>query len=188
MHRPDLDHLSVPSIPSLASLQSSLDALPALSELQANLPALAELQSNLPALPSRSSIPALPPVPAWVPITPFQAKVTLMSLRSLIGVLGCLAPNLSAKLFGIDPARNPAAPYLGRLFAAREFALVAPLLSENDDVQRRSLHVGMAVDTADAAASVAAGMRGTLPKRAAVMTFLTAAAAVLLGWIASSDG
>ena len=188
MHRPDLDHLSVPSIPSLASLQSSLEALPALSELQANLPALAELQANLPALPSRSSLPVLPPVPAWVPITPFQAKVTLMSLRSLIGVLAWLAPNLSARLFGIDPARNPSAPYLGRLFAARELALVAPLLSEDAAVQRRSLHVGMAVDTADAAASVAAGVRGTLPKRAAAMTFLTAVAAVLLGWIASSDG
>lgn len=185
MHRPDLDHLSVPSLPTFSSLQSSLDALPALSELQASFPAM---PSNLPALPSTSALPALPPVPAWVPITPFQAKVTLMSIRSLIGVLGWLAPNLSAKVFGIDPAQNPSAPYLGRLFAARELALVAPLLSEDADVQRRSLHVGMAVDTADAAASVAAGVRGTLPKRAAVMTGLTAVAAVLLGWIASSDG
>lgn len=174
MHRPNLDHLSVPS---LSSLQSSLDALPA----------LAELQANLPTLPSTSALPGLPPVPAWVPITPFQAKVTLLSLRSLIGVLGWLAPNLSGKLFGIDPAQNPSAPYLGRLFAARELALVAPLLSEDADVQRRSLHVGMAVDAADAAASVAAGARGTLPKRAAVMTGLTALVGVLLGWIASSD-
>ena len=178
MHRPDLDHLSVPSLPTLqASFQSSLDALPALSELQANLP----------ALPPTPALSGLPPVPAWVPITPFQAKVTLLSIRSVIGVLGWLFPNLSGRLFGIDPAKNPAAPYLGRLFAARELALVAPLLVEDEDVQRRSLQVGMAVDAADAAASVAAGLSGTLPKRAAVMTGLTAVVALLLGWIATSD-
>lgn len=183
MRRPDLDHLTVPQLPSLESLQASLDHLPALSDLPANLPAL-------PALPPRSSLPAVPKapkVPEWVPITPFQAKVTLMSIRSLIGVLGWLFPNLSGRLFGIDPRENPAAPYLGRLFAARELALVAPLLIEDEDVQRRTLHVGMAVDAADAAASVAAGVSGTLPKRAAFMTGLVAVVAVILGWIATSD-
>ena len=167
MRRPDLEHLSVPSLPDFAAFPSSLPAV-----RSAGAP---------------TALPLLPPVPAWVPITPFQAKVTLMTIRSLIGVFGWLAPNLSGRLFGIDPAANPAAPYLGRLFAARELALVAPLLSEDEDVQRRSLHVGMAVDAADAAASVAAGVRGTLPKRAALMTGLTAVVAVLLGWIASSD-
>ncbi len=185
MRRPDLEHLTVPSLPSLESLHAQLDHLPELRDLPASLPAL-------PALPPRSSLPAVPKapkVPDWVPITPFQAKVTLMSIRAAIGVLGWLFPNLSGRLFGIDPARNPAAPYLGRLFAARELALVAPLLleDEDEDVQRRSLQVGMAVDAADAAASVAAGVTGTLPKRAAVMTGVTAVAALLLGWIATSD-
>lgn len=183
MHRPDLEHLAVPSLPtslpSLESLQASLDHLPALSDLPGSLPAL----PALPALPKGSS---LPKVPEWVPITPFQAKVTLMSIRSVIGVLGWLFPNLSGRLFGIDPNENPSAPYLGRLFAARELALVAPLLIEDEDVQRRSLQVGMAVDAADAAASVAAGVSGALPKRAVVMTGLTAVVAVILGWIATS--
>ena len=181
MRRPDLDHLTVPalpvSLPSRESLQASLDQLPALGDLPASLPALAP----------RSSLPARPTVPEWVPITPFQAKVALLSIRSLIGVLGWLFPNLSGRLFGIDPAQNPAAPYLGRLFAARELALVAPLLVEDEDVQRRSLQVGMAVDAADAAASVAAGVTGTLPKRAALLTGVTAVIALLLGWIATSD-
>ena len=183
MRRPDLEHLTVPQLPSLESLQASLDHLPELRDLQASLPAL-------PALPKRSALPSVPKapkVPEWVPITPFQAKVTLMSIRSLIGVLGWLFPNLSGRLFGIDPAQNPAAPYLGRLFAARELALVAPLLVEDEDVQRRTLQVGMAVDAADAAASVAAGVSGALPKRAALMTGVTALAALLLGWIATSD-
>lgn len=184
MRRPALDHLTVPSLPSslpsLETLQAQLDHLPELRDLQANLPAL-------PALPKGSALPSAPKVPEWVPITPFQAKVTLMSIRSLIGVLGWLFPNLSGRLFGIDPVENPAAPYLGRLFAARELALVAPLLIEDDDVQRRTLQVGMAVDAADAAASVAAGVSGALPKRAALMTGLVAVVAVLLGWIATSE-
>lgn len=180
MRRPDLDHLTVPSLPSLESLQAQLEHLPELRDLPASLPAL-------PARPKGSARPSAPKVPAWVPITPFQAKVTLMSIRSAIGVLGWLFPNLSGRLFGIDPRENPAAPYLGRLFAARELALVAPLLIEDDDVQRRTLQVGMAVDAADAAASVAAGVSGALPKRAALMTGVTAVAALLLGWIATSD-
>lgn len=180
MRRPDLDHLTVPSLPSLESLQAQLEHLPELRDLPASLPAL-------PARPRGSARPSAPKVPAWVPITPFQAKVTLMSIRSAIGVLGWLFPNLSGRLFGIDPRENPAAPYLGRLFAARELALVAPLLIEDDDVQRRTLQVGMAVDAADAAASVAAGVSGALPKRAALMTGVTAVAALLLGWIATSD-
>lgn len=160
----------------------------ALDRLTAAAPSLPEMPdlSALPALPPFSAASSLPPVPAWVPITPFQAKVTLMSIRSAIGVLGWLFPNLSGRLFGIDSAKNPAAPYLGRLFAARELALVAPLLSEDDDVQQRYLRVGIAVDSADAVAAAAAGARGTLPKRAAAMTFLTAVAAALLGWIAAS--
>lgn len=180
MRRPDLDHLPVPSLPSLEALQAQLDHLPELRDLPASLPAL-------PALPKASALPSAPKVPEWVPITPFQAKVTLMSIRSVIGVLGWLFPNLSGRLFGIDPRENPAAPYLGRLFAARELALVAPLLIEDEDVQRRTLQVGMAVDAADAAASVAAGVSGTLPKRAALMTGLVAVVAVILGWIATSD-
>lgn len=180
MRRPDLDHLPVPSLPSLEALQAQLDHLPELRDLPASLPAL-------PALPKASALPSAPKVPEWVPITPFQAKVTLMSIRSVIGVLGWLFPNLSGRLFGIDPRENPAAPYLGRLFAARELALVAPLLIEDEDVQRRTLQVGMAVDAADAAASVAAGVSGTLPKRAALMTGFVAVVAVILGWIATSD-
>ncbi len=138
-----------------------------------------------PDLDRLPSAPPLPPVPDWVPITATQAKLTLMVLRTAIGAVGWLFPNLGARLFGIDPAQNPSAPYLGRLFAAREFALVAPLLTEDADVQQRSLQVGMAVDSLDACASVLAGARGTLPKRAAVSTGLTAVGAVVLGWIAS---
>lgn len=185
-----LDRLTAaaPALPAMPNLP----AMPDLSNLPAipNLPAMPDL-SNLPAMPDLSDLSALgrsglPPVPAWVPITPLQAKVTLMSIRSVIGVLGWLFPNLAGRMFGIDPEKNPAAPYLGRLFAARELALVAPLLTEDETVQRRSLQVGIAVDSADAVAAAVAGVRGTLPKRAAAMTFLTAVAAALLGWIAAS--
>ena len=173
-------------LPDLSDLPSRGD-LPSLSDLpslptRADLPSLSDLPA-LPALPALS-MSGLPPVPAWVPITALQAKLTLMGIRTVIGVLGWLFPSLTGRLFGIDPAKNPAAPYLGRLFAARELALVAPLLSEDEDVQRRSLQVGIAVDSADALAAVAAGASGALPKRAAFLTGVTAIAAALLGWIA----
>ena len=138
-----------------------------------------------PDLSKLPAAPALPAVPSWVPLSSTQAKATLMAVRVAIGALGWLFPGIGARLFGIELEENPASPYLGRLFAVREFALVAPLLTEDAEVQRRYLHVGMAVDSADAAASVIAGLKGTLPRRAAATTFLSAVGGVLLGWIAS---
>jgi len=44
-------------------------------------------------------------------------------MRGAIGTGAWLAPKLSGRLFGLDPAANPQAPYLGRLFAVRDAAL-----------------------------------------------------------------
>ena len=48
---------------------------------------------------------------------------SLVGMRGAIGTGAWLAPKLSGRLFGLDPAANPQAPYLGRLFAVRDAAL-----------------------------------------------------------------
>ena len=55
---------------------------------------------------------------------------SLVGMRGAIGTGAWLAPKLSGRLFGLDPAANPQAPYLGRLFAVRDAALAFGLKHE----------------------------------------------------------
>jgi hypothetical protein len=121
-------------------------------------------------------------------ITPSQARNALVAIRTSIGVGGLLAPRLTARLFGIDAKANPAAVYMGRLFAVRELFMVAPFFMEDaEELQELTLQGGVAVDGVDVVAATAAGLSGSLPKKAALLAGLTAAAAVALGVIAQQD-
>ncbi|MEL7210245.1 MAG: hypothetical protein AAGK32_18775 [Actinomycetota bacterium] len=121
-------------------------------------------------------------------LTPAQARNALVAIRGSIGVFGLLFPRFTAKLFGIDAKANPAAVYMGRLFAVRELFMVAPFCMEDaEELQDFAIQAGVAVDAVDVVAAGAAGVSGSLPKRAALMAGLTAAAAVALGVIAQQD-
>jgi hypothetical protein len=105
-------------------------------------------------------------------------------VRGAIGAGAWLAPRLSGRLFGLDPAGNPQAPYLGRLFGARDVALAAGLSASSGTERAKWLRVGIACDLADAAAGLLAGRRGELPKLATVMVTATALGAAALGVMA----
>jgi hypothetical protein len=105
----------------------------------------------------------------------------LAALRVVIGVAAWLAPRQSGKGFGLDPAANPQAPYLGRLFGARDVALGIGTLQATGEARKQWLRIGVAVDAADAAAALAAGRGGYLPPVAAGLVFAPAIAAVALG-------
>jgi hypothetical protein len=92
-----------------------------------------------------------------------------------IGAAAWLAPNLSGRLFGLDPDGNPQASYLGRLFGARDVALGAGVLRSPRKRKEAWVAAGMACDVADVAAGALAGVRGTLPPAAAAMVTGTAA-------------
>lgn len=117
-------------------------------------------------------------------LTPSTARTILTYLRLALGGIAWLAPRQTARLFGIDPDENPAAPFLGRLFAIRDVAMGAALLEGDEAETDRWIDYGIAVDAADAVAAVAGGIRGYLPKRAAVMVVLAATSGVALGVVA----
>jgi hypothetical protein len=95
--------------------------------------------------------------------------------RMVVGSGAWLAPNLSGRLFGLDPAGNPQLPYVGRLFGARDVALGAGALRSSRKHKDAWLTAGLACDAADVAAGVLAGARGQLPLVSAVMVSTTAA-------------
>jgi hypothetical protein len=112
---------------------------------------------------------------------------SLASVRIAIGVGAWAAPRLAGRLFGLDAAANPQAPYLARLFGVRDIALAWGVLGSEGDTQRQWLAAGLACDVADALAGVAGGRAGYLPKPASVLVSATAVSAALLGAAALSQ-
>ena len=110
-----------------------------------------------------------------------QAIQMLVGLRGAVGGAAWLAPRMSARVFGLDPDGNPQAPYLGRLFGARDVALAVGLSSSNGPERAQWLRLGIACDLADAVAGLLAGRRGELPKLATVLVTATALSAAALG-------
>jgi hypothetical protein len=104
--------------------------------------------------------------------------------RIAVGSGAWLAPNLSGRLFGLDPEGNPQLPYVGRLFGARDVALGAGALRSSRKSKDAWLTAGLACDAADVAAGVLAGARGQLPPAAAALVSATAAAFAAAGvWL-----
>ncbi len=109
---------------------------------------------------------------------------TLACVRVAIGAGAWATPRLAGKLFGLDASANPQSPYLARLFGARDIALAYGALASEGEAQRRWLAVGIACDLADAAAGIAGGRGGYLPKLSSAMVSATAISASVLGVLA----
>jgi hypothetical protein len=104
--------------------------------------------------------------------------------RIAVGSGTWLMPNLSGRLFGLDPEGNPQLPYVGRLFGARDVALGAGALRSSRKNKDAWLTAGLACDMADVAAGVLAGARGQLPVAAAALVSATAGAFAAAGlWL-----
>ena len=112
---------------------------------------------------------------------------TLAGVRASIGASAWLAPNLTGKLFGLDPAANPQSAFLGRLFGVRDVALAAGTLGSSGEARAKWLQLGVVCDLADAAAAYLAGRNGTVPKYAAILAGGTALAAAGMGVAALSQ-
>ncbi len=108
------------------------------------------------------------------------AKI-LSTLRTAIGVGAWMAPNTTARLFGLDPAGNPQLAYMARLFGARDVALAVGTGQTTGPSRRVWWQIGIAVDLADAAAAYLGGRDGTLSTFSAVAVGSTALAAAGLG-------
>jgi len=116
-----------------------------------------------------------------------RALTALVGVRLAIGVASWLTPRPAGKLFGLDLPANPQAPYLARLFGARDVALAWGALSSEGDAKRQWLLAGLACDAADTLAGFAGGRSGYLPKLTSVLVTGTALSAVALGAAALAE-
>jgi len=102
--------------------------------------------------------------------------------RIAVGASAWLTPNLSGRIFGLDPEGNPQRPYVGRLFGARDVVLGAGALRSPRKQKDAWLTAGLACDVADVAAGALAGARGQLPPAAAALVTATAGAFAVAGY------
>jgi hypothetical protein len=106
------------------------------------------------------------------------AKDAVAISRIAVGAGTWLAPNLSGRMFGLDPEGNPQLSYIGRLFGVRDVVLGAGVLRSPRKQKDAWLTAGLACDVAGAIA----GARGTLPPAAAALVTATAAGFAVFGY------
>ena len=110
-----------------------------------------------------------------------QSIRNLAVLRLLVGVLSDFAPNFGARLFGLDAAANPQAPYLARLFGIRDIALALGALQTAGESRRQWVQLGVLCDAADVGAAALGHRGGYLSTPTAIMVGGVATAATALG-------
>jgi hypothetical protein len=111
-----------------------------------------------------------------------KAKDAVAVGRIVVGASAYLTPNLSGRLFGLDPDGNPQLPYIGRLFGARDVVLGAGVLRNSKKQKDAWATAGFACDVADVGAGALAGIRGQLPPAAAALVTATAAGFAIAGY------
>jgi hypothetical protein len=121
-------------------------------------------------------------------MNPESALRQLAGLRVVIGLLALVAPRLASKIFGLDAAGNPQAPYLARLFGVRDIALGVGALASKGEARRTWVLLGIGVDATDAVSATLAGRDGSVSGVTAAKLAAPAVAAVALGAFAHGAG
>jgi hypothetical protein len=110
--------------------------------------------------------------------------------RAMIGVGAWIAPDTTARLFGIEPGRSDR--FVARLFGARELALAAATLAAPPAALPHVAALGAAIDSADAIAGFDERRRGNLGAQATLLgpggALVFAALGILVAREASAPG
>lgn len=106
--------------------------------------------------------------------------------RIAFGTAAWVAPHGTLKVAGV-PIDSPRAPYLSRMFGAREVALGAMQMLASGDQRDALIKVGIAVDASDAVAGLLTMRGGAVSKPKALLLGAVAASAVVTGVLALQD-
>jgi hypothetical protein len=102
------------------------------------------------------------------------------ALRFATGAASWLAPNASARLFGIGSAHQQR--FVAQLFGARELTLALAITdTASPQLRSRALQLGLLADTLDVIAAIDGVRHHTLPPRGAIVAGGGAALFAALG-------
>jgi len=104
-------------------------------------------------------------------------------MRMVVGGASYVAPNLGARLVGLDPATNPQGAYWARLFGIRDVALGLGAMRTTGAARRQILQLTAACDAADLASTLMGRRAGYL---SAASTVLAGGLAIVAGAVATA--
>ena len=111
-------------------------------------------------------------------------RVALGTIRVVNGASALVAPKLLMNRLGVDAANNPAAVYGLRMFGIRTVLIGLDLLRPDEAVRARAVRLAPLIHGCDTASAVVAGVRGDLPRRAALLATAISGANVALALLA----
>jgi hypothetical protein len=120
-------------------------------------------------------------------LNPGLARKTLAAVRLFNGTAGLLAPGLLLRRLGTDPKIDRSGVYPFRMFGIRTVLIGADLLLLRGEERRRATRLAVVIHATDTVSAATAGLRGDLPRKAAVVTTLISAGNTALAVIATRE-
>ena len=114
-------------------------------------------------------------------MSPTNAHRSLIALRTILGAVSYLRPDIAARAFGIDPDESPSIPSAIRLFGAREAAMALAIATRSPEQLSLWLKVGAGVDALDVLTVAMGASRRQLGGHTIVVGAGMASFAVALG-------
>ena len=115
------------------------------------------------------------------------ARRALAAVRIVNGALGLFAPRFLLRRLGTDVEHDRSGVYPFRMFGIRTVVLGAELLLAEGEERRRATRFAVLIHGTDTLSALTAGLRGDLPRRAAVMTTLISAGNTVLAVVATKE-
>ncbi len=119
---------------------------------------------------------------------PGLARRLLATIRLVNGTAGLLAPELLLRRLGADADSGRSGVYPFRMFGIRTILIGADLITLRGEERRRAVRLAVVIHATDTIAAATAGVRGDLPRKAAVMTTLISAGNTVLAVISTREG
>lgn len=108
------------------------------------------------------------------------ARVALGLIRLANGAAALLVPGALLRRLGVDPQTEAAAKYAFRLFGIRTILIGADLILSRGENRAMALRVAPIIHVSDVVSAAIAGLRGELPRRAALTATLISTVNVAL--------
>ena len=118
---------------------------------------------------------------------PAVPRKVLAGIRIVNGTLGLVAPELLLRRLGADLSRDRSGIYPFRMFGIRTILIGADLLVLQGEQRRRATRFAVLIHASDTVAAATAGLRGDLPRKAAVMTTAISAGNTVLAILANRE-
>jgi hypothetical protein len=115
------------------------------------------------------------------------ARQVLAAVRIVNGALGLFAPRFLLRRLGVDPERDRSGVYPFRMFGVRTIVLGAELLLVDGEERRRATRLAVLIHSTDTLSAITAGVRGDLPRRAAVTATLVSAGNTVLAVLSTRE-